>query len=131
MAIQVYSFSATLDINCDDVVANMTILKNTFPVTPIITADSLSPYISFQTYEVDVYNCVFNTNFQFSLVNDSGTSGAGYSKTGRIVPRVLTAVGDTLVDFRAYVVRPTGVLEAYPFVTYQPYYLNFKEYKNL
>ena len=130
MAIQIYSFSALLEIDCDNIIANMTILKNTFPITPTIYPEPLYPYITFPSLVVVPENCVFNTNFGFSLVNDSGVVGAGYNKTGMIVPRVVTSGGDTIVDFKAYVVRPTGVLEAYPFITYQPYYLNFKEYKN-
>jgi hypothetical protein len=130
MAIQIYSFSALLDIDCDNIIANMTILKNTFPVTPTITAEPLYPYITFASLSVVPEDCVFNTNFQFSLVNDTGVVGAGYNKPSMIVPRVLTSGTDTIVDFTAYVVRPTATLEAYPFITYQPCYLNLKQYIN-
>lgn len=130
MAIQVYSFSASLDIDCDGTIADMTILKNTFPVTPVITPDSLFPYITFAGYVVDIYNCVFNTNFGYTLIDDSG-SGAGYTKTGMVVPRVQEDSIDTRIIFRAYSVKTTLSLTSYPFLTSGTYYFNFKEYKNI
>ena len=131
MAVAIYSFSALLEIDCNGSIADMTILKNTFPVTPTITPDSLSPTITFAGYNVVTEDCVFNTNFATSLVDDSG-AGAGYTKTGMVVPRVLlSGGGDTWVDFHAYIVRPTGSLQPYPFRTYPPYYLNFKQYINV
>ena len=130
MAIQVYSFSALLDIDCDNTTANLTILKNTFPSTstPYIIPDQTQPYIDFEGYIADPVNCVFNTNFGFTLVDTSGTF-SGYNETGIIVPRVLIAGADTIVDFTGF--RPKLSANNFPFKTYAPYYFNFKEYKNI
>lgn len=130
MPVQIYSFSALLDIDCNNSIANLTILKNTFPSTstPYMVANITQPQLYFDGYLVDVTNCVFNTNFGYSLVD---RAGAGYNETGIIVPRVSNSGADTIIGFFGYKPNPTDSLTALPFLTLAPYFFNFKEYKNV
>lgn len=131
MAVGVRSFSCLLDIDTLNVTGTMTILKNTFSVTPtlqVFEGTLATSYIRWGGIIVDPLNCVMNTNFGLTLVSGSGVA---LDKFGLFLPNLSINIGSVYTDISIIPkIIDSGGTSDY-IKTYQPFYFNFKEFYSI
>ena len=125
MAVGIRSFSGKIDIDSLASTYTMEVLKNTFSVTPNLILISGVYSIRWSGIIMDTASCVMNSNFSFSLISVSGTIYDGF---GIIVPRLNVNSGSFYAEIilQPKTIQPAGDIPKVK--TYQPYYINLKEF---
>ena len=127
MAVGIRSFSCLLDIDTISATGTMTILKNTFSVTPtlqVFEGTIATSYIQWGGITVDPLNCVMNINYAFTLVSADGVS---FNQTGMLLPDLNVNFGSVVTKINIIPKFIIGNTSDY-IKTYPPFYLNFKEF---
>ena len=125
MAVGIRSFSGKIDIDSLASTYTMDVLKNTFSVTPDLILISGVYSIRWSGINMDTQSCVMNSNFSLSLISVSGTIYDGF---GIIVPSMIVNSGSFYAEvvIRAKTIQPVSTSPK--FKTYEPYYINLKEF---
>lgn len=130
MAVGIRSFSCLLDIDTISATGTMTILKNTFSVTPtlqVFEGTIATSYIQWGGIAADPLNCVINTNFAFTLVSESGVS---FDTFGVLLPDLNVNFGSVVTKINIIPKLILGNTSDY-IKTIPPFYLNFKEFYSI
>lgn len=125
MAVGIRSFSCKIDIDSLASTYTMEVLKNTFSVTPDLIVISGVYSIRWSGIIMDTASCVMNSNFSLSLISVSGTIYDGF---GIIVPSLNVNSGSFYAEIILQPKTIQPIADVPKVKTYQPYYINLKEF---